>query len=269
MSIGIRSFVTGPRVYFIDRAGLADPVAGRLALSETREARPGHEKHLNDDWLRGRFAARAADEPAEVEVVRQALRCGDLAAYLDAVRAPLTASRFIDNLGGALRFHSLRVPRDPWDAHARFCGGEDAFLIEHAGGDGGRVARRACPGFAPVSHLRVSLNQGAVASIDVHCEGLRNPLRPVGKKKSGRASTPLSCPLGARLIGLHGAHDHLVRSLGAVCVTSSGALIRTPPAGVAGGHPFELTCRAPRALVGVSARAGDLIDAAGIICSPP
>jgi hypothetical protein len=37
-------------------------------------------------------------------------------------RAPLSPQRFLGNVVDAVRLHGLRVPVDPHEARARFCG---------------------------------------------------------------------------------------------------------------------------------------------------
>lgn len=126
--VGLLGYAAGTRVHVVDRLGLADAVAARLALK--RRGRPGHEKNLPDEWVVARFAA-AADAPPgpgspplepKVRDARAAIGCGDLALLLAAITEPLTARRFLDNLALAPRLHALRVPPDPTAARAALCG---------------------------------------------------------------------------------------------------------------------------------------------------
>ncbi|CAA9493245.1 MAG: hypothetical protein AVDCRST_MAG45-862, partial [uncultured Solirubrobacterales bacterium] len=94
-----------------------------------RTARAGHEKLLPAAWFLARFADPAAvrasrrfrDNP-RIPAARAALRCGGLARVLEAVNAPLTPGRFVENLGVAVELHSLRVPSDPLAARRELCG---------------------------------------------------------------------------------------------------------------------------------------------------
>jgi arabinofuranosyltransferase len=121
-SIGRAGYAAGPAVWIVDRFGLADPVAGRLRLGEERRARPGHEKQLPLPWVLARFANPATVPPdPEVAAARAALECGDLARVLEAVTAPLTAARFLDNLGVAVETRTLRIPDEPVAAARELC----------------------------------------------------------------------------------------------------------------------------------------------------
>jgi arabinofuranosyltransferase len=119
LAIGIFGYILGPDVYVIDQAGLAEPVAGRLALEE--RGRPGHEKALSTAWMRGRFEDRTAFAPADVIAAREALACGDIKRLLDATNEPLTPRRFAGNMLDAFRLHTLRIPPDPIEAQQKFC----------------------------------------------------------------------------------------------------------------------------------------------------
>jgi hypothetical protein len=101
----------------IDRRGLADPIASRLRLDV--RGRPGHEKELNDLWILARFAqAPPADASSAVKV----LSCGGLQQVLAGIDEPLTVRRFVDNLRVAIAQRGLRIPADPEEARATFCG---------------------------------------------------------------------------------------------------------------------------------------------------
>jgi hypothetical protein len=60
--------------------------------------------------------------PAEREAARDALACGELQELVHDTRAPLSPQRFLGNVVDAVRLHGLRVPVDPHEARARFCG---------------------------------------------------------------------------------------------------------------------------------------------------
>lgn len=121
-NIGLAGVVAGPRVHFVDRRGLTDPVAARLRL--TRRARPGHEKSLPNAWIIARFVD-PEQEPAlsaSVAAARRALGCSDLAQLLRAVEEPLTPRRFVDNMRLSWRLTRLRVAADPVVAAHELCG---------------------------------------------------------------------------------------------------------------------------------------------------
>ena len=60
--------------------------------------------------------------PVALERRSEAVRCGPLAEVLRGATAPLTASRFADNIGVALSTRSLRVAKDPVQARRELCG---------------------------------------------------------------------------------------------------------------------------------------------------
>jgi arabinofuranosyltransferase len=121
-SIGRIGYAGGAGLRIVDRYGLADPVAGRLRLEGPRRRRPGHEKELPLPWALARFAdpATVASDPA-VAAARAASRCGPLRDVLVGVTAPLTAGRFLDNVGVAVRTRGLRVAPDPERARVELC----------------------------------------------------------------------------------------------------------------------------------------------------
>jgi len=119
-NVGILGYAVGPQVHVVDRLGLGDPVAARLALTE--RGRPGHEKMLSDAWIVARFGAPEIARSGAARDAAQALGCGDLARLLQAVTAPLTPSRFFANIREAWTFHRVRIPGEPAAARLRFCG---------------------------------------------------------------------------------------------------------------------------------------------------
>jgi len=128
-SIGRLGYAAGTDVRIADRLGLADPVAARLRLAPQRTARAGHEKLLPAAWFLARFADPAAVGASprfganpRIPAARAALGCGELARLLEAVNAPLTPARFVENLGVAVDLHSLRLPTDPLAARRELCG---------------------------------------------------------------------------------------------------------------------------------------------------
>ncbi|KYF72796.1 hypothetical protein BE17_24750 [Sorangium cellulosum] len=126
--VGILGYAAGLRVHLVDRLGLGDPLAARVALPQ--RGRPGHEKWLDDAWVIARFAKegepgvalrKAPKTRAKVEAARAALRCGELGELVEAVTAPLTAERFVKNVKSAVRLTKLRFPGDPAAAKAQLC----------------------------------------------------------------------------------------------------------------------------------------------------
>jgi hypothetical protein len=76
-------------------------------------------------WVSARFTGvetEAADNEA-FESVRRVLACGQLTELIEATTAPLTVSRFIENIKLSWSLHHLRIPPDPHEAEERFCGG--------------------------------------------------------------------------------------------------------------------------------------------------
>ena len=118
-NIGLAGYVAGPRVWIVDRLGLADPFTARIRLTE--RGRPGHEKELPDAWAVARYGDPAAPADPAVTAARAALACGDLRALDRAVTAPLTVNRFLDNLRLAPHLHGFRFPADPVAARAELC----------------------------------------------------------------------------------------------------------------------------------------------------
>jgi arabinofuranosyltransferase len=118
-NVGLAGVAAGRRVHVVDTYGLADPLAGRLLLSE--RGRPGHEKRLPVAWVIARFSEPTAGEPADVASARRVLACDEPARLHDAVTGPLTFGRFLRNLRDAWSFHDLRIPDDPATAERQLC----------------------------------------------------------------------------------------------------------------------------------------------------
>lgn len=124
-AIGIVGFVAGPMVHVADVLGLTDPLASRLILSS--RGRPGHEKVLPSEWYAARFVAsqaraQAAAEYPTLNMTVDALGCPALVELQEAISAPLTARRFLENVRVAARLTSLRLDSNPELARQRFCG---------------------------------------------------------------------------------------------------------------------------------------------------
>lgn len=131
-------------LYVLDLLGLADPFTGHLDID--RRALAGHEKPLPVAW----FVARAVpegspiseddfpafpiigstplDDPGNqsfaerVAVARSTLECPDLREFVDSYTEPLTVGRFFSNIVHAFGNTTRRIPAEPRDAAAEFCG---------------------------------------------------------------------------------------------------------------------------------------------------
>lgn len=129
--IGMVSYAAGPDVWVVDRLGLGDPVASRLAI--TRRARPGHEKELHLAWPIARFtpADYTPSDPVlarQVEAARHALACDPIDRMLDAATEPLTVGRFLRNFKVALTTYGARISGNPEADAAAFCGRSSAAV---------------------------------------------------------------------------------------------------------------------------------------------
>lgn len=121
-NIGMTSYAAGPRVHIVDRYGLADPIAARVA--PLPGGRPGHAKALRMSWVIARYADPTAGVPfpPDAASARAALRCDPLAELIEAVEEPLTPGRFFENIWKSWQFTTLRVPSDPVVAASELCG---------------------------------------------------------------------------------------------------------------------------------------------------
>jgi arabinofuranosyltransferase len=124
-SVGLLGYGAGTAVHVVDQLGLGDVVGARHRLEVRR--RPGHEKFLDPAWIFARFAdvseplPPGAPLPAAISAARRVLRCGDMAEVIAAAREPLTAQRFLANLGVAVRLHGARWSADPAVAERQLC----------------------------------------------------------------------------------------------------------------------------------------------------
>ena len=133
VSVGLAGYAAGPDVRIVDRLGLADPIAARLRFgpipgyraSLPTRYKAGHEKALQAEWIIARFAdpqLPVLTRP-RVAAAREALACDPLDRLLEAVEAPMTASRFLRNIGVAFELRDFRLPSDPQPARADVCRG--------------------------------------------------------------------------------------------------------------------------------------------------
>jgi arabinofuranosyltransferase len=104
-----------------DTLGLASPLGAHI--TETSPGMAGHEKQLPDEWLVADFVDQPTFiGPGRVASARHAMNCGALAELRDSVRAPMTPSRFWQNLVGSLARTRLEIPADPERAELALCG---------------------------------------------------------------------------------------------------------------------------------------------------
>jgi arabinofuranosyltransferase len=138
--IGVVGYALGEDVYVLDMLGLADPFVSRFALE--RPGATGHEKPIPAAWLAARVSEGAVPEDLlrppmmsiplyesppgrleeDAEAARRALGCGELTDLSQAVHDRLTPGRFFRNLVESPTLTRLRIPADPHEAEARFCG---------------------------------------------------------------------------------------------------------------------------------------------------
>jgi arabinofuranosyltransferase len=270
-AIGISGYLLPPSVHLLDRHGLADPLVAHSELGE--RGRPGHEKTLPAAWAVARFTAPAPVEDAAVAAARRALQCGALADLQRAGQGPMTAGAFFENVKHAWTNGALRIPRDPFAAEARFCGGTLPPDVS-AGGNGGRPLRWQCPAGYTVSSLlgAFAAKEKAVSGLQPTCRGPVQGAGPVTGAKLGEGTDgpfEATCPAGETAIGVHGHADHLVRSFGVVCASAEGTAYSAEgglEVGANSGAPFEVSCPEGEALVGVTGRSGALVDRVGILC---
>ncbi|MCB9507057.1 MAG: hypothetical protein H6698_07385 [Myxococcales bacterium] len=264
--IGIVGFLVGPSLHLADRAGLSDPVHARIEL--LFRSRPGHEKIVDDSWIVARYTAPTFGEDARVSAARRALGCGELAELHAATTEPLTADRFVANVRAARRFHTLRVPADPYEAERRLCG-VGVPHEENIGGGGGSPWYFRCPdgtsvdgliGRARDGHAALSAQCGAGAPDD---DERRGPPRSPWFGASPGA--PTSSPCEGAAVGVSGTLGAVVESVALICPDGPArSLTLTDPSEQAA--PFELRCPEGTTLRGIRGRVGDLVDALGVIC---
>jgi arabinofuranosyltransferase len=280
-AIGIFGYMMPDDVQVIDRHGLAEPVASHLEL--TLRGRPGHEKSLGNAWLVARYAAPITPEDASVAAARHALGCGSLQRLTQAEHAPLTWRRFLDNIAHAFEYTRLRVPRDPFEAEAKFCG---TPVLPHftAGGDGGIAFRWHCAEGTRVTGLRGTFDEkdGVIAQVQALCgsgdvggaedertSGVPGPA--FGGSDSGALPFEVTCPTGSVPVGLFGTKDKVVQGLGLVCSDArdiEGRAVRSASGGSSKGTTFEVKCPAGTSMFGLEGRSGTLLDQGGIVCRP-
>lgn len=122
-AIGVTGVAFGPDVFFVDRFGLADPVAARLPPES--QARAGHTHDLPVPWRFARAGVAGGDVPEadQVAMARRAMGCGQLGRLLRGIHEPLTPGRFLANVWSAPANTTLEIPEDPAQAERTFCTG--------------------------------------------------------------------------------------------------------------------------------------------------
>jgi|GEM_PF-95861 len=277
--LGMTSLVLGPQTHIVDHVGLTSPISSRLELA--RRGRPGHEKALSTPWMVGRFSTPEAGEDPRVSAARNALGCGELRELVDATNAPMSAARFVENLKNARRFHSLRIPSDPYEAAERFCATAPPTSVI-AGGKGGKPGKWRCPSGYALSgfSVRTDASAKAVGSLRPDCrpivnaediktgaparlEGKSSATPTFGKSKHGRFES-IRCPKHFALVGLRGKAGRVVREMTPICAQDLPS--KSAPSDA---DAFEIRCPSDTIAVGASVRAGALIDAVGLLCATP
>jgi len=125
--LGYNGIVTPLADISVDPLALAYPLAAHQSREAHRTAgRSGHEKPLDPAWIVADYTDPGTPlppeiDPARVAAARHALSCGPLAELQSSVRAPLTPTRFIDNLLGAWTRTGFRYPDDPVKAEHTLC----------------------------------------------------------------------------------------------------------------------------------------------------
>lgn len=103
----------------LDTVGLSTPLAARQPRDP--EGRVGHDKWLPLDWQVADTDMDLGEAPPwidreEAMMVRAALRTPQLAELLASYREPMSAGRFVANIGFALGpGRTLEISRDPRD----------------------------------------------------------------------------------------------------------------------------------------------------------
>lgn len=272
-AIGITGFFLPSRVGVIDQLGLGDPLASRVHLKG--RGRPGHEKELPYAWIVARLSGPHEGEDAAVAAARHAMSCDVLSELDRATRAPLDVSLFLENVGRASRLTKLRIPKDPFDAEERFCHVPPAPRSKIRGGGGGSAYRWQCPKGSVLSGLSgSSTTNEELAEIHALCT-FPSAVAPtlhegpaVGKASS--ASFRATCPVGAWVERIEGTSGKVVQSLRLACSDGTRVPVTRSGEGAPAGVPFEdVTCPEHARPVGILGRAGDLIDAVGLLCEAP
>jgi arabinofuranosyltransferase len=115
LNLGAAGALNPLGVRVTDTVGLAEPLAAHTLM--VPDGRVGHDKNLPAAWSVALGGGVAPDDRAvradDVAAAGRALQCPAIRELEDSVSAPLTWSRFRENLIGAPARTALRFPRDP------------------------------------------------------------------------------------------------------------------------------------------------------------
>lgn len=130
--LGAGGSVVGLKDPVIDVWGLANPLGGFMPADT--DAPAGHQKLLPLVWNLALYTSPSDDatilrrvdpglgvDARSLRAARHTLRCGAVHELLEAERAPLTPSRFLHNLTGALSRTTIHIPANPLAAERKFC----------------------------------------------------------------------------------------------------------------------------------------------------
>jgi arabinofuranosyltransferase len=124
-NVGLAGYAAGVETTIVDRYALSSAIGSRQRVEE--RGRPGHEKSVDAAWGIAQYTDATPQETpytnAEaVEAARAALGCGELSELMDAIREPLDAERFLDNIRLSWTQRDFRIAPNPVTARAELCG---------------------------------------------------------------------------------------------------------------------------------------------------
>ncbi|NMO93032.1 hypothetical protein [Actinomycetospora sp. TBRC 11914] len=115
LNLGAAGALNSLDVRVTDTVGLAEPLAAHTVM--VPDGRVGHDKNLPAAWSVAQGGGVPPDDRAvradDVAAATRALQCPAIRELEDSVSAPMTWSRFRENLLGAPARTALRFPRDP------------------------------------------------------------------------------------------------------------------------------------------------------------
>ncbi|GAB3701652.1 flagellar motor control protein ZomB [Mariniluteicoccus flavus] len=120
-NMGIQAVTAGVDVHLVDRHALTDAVTSRAKPEHPQVARMGH-RPTDPAWQAARFVDNDRLTNRHITNAAAALKCGDLPVLLEAVTAPMTRERFMENLRLAPRLTAFTFPEDPTRAREVLCG---------------------------------------------------------------------------------------------------------------------------------------------------
>jgi arabinofuranosyltransferase len=142
--VGISAYGLGPDTYILDLLGLGDAFTSHLELGQRGVV--AHEKPLPIPWIPARliapqstvtpgdftlpafFLARSLERPGtqtfneRIADARTALACQRLKDFTATYTGHLAVGRFVSNLGDAFTNYRFRIPPEPRNTVAKFCG---------------------------------------------------------------------------------------------------------------------------------------------------